>query len=137
MVIEMPLIAVLEKQKRNFRFIILGVLCLPVAFLILRSGQGMIIWSVLYTLLITMSEILAMPFMFNFAISQPLKERQGQYSALYSIAFGIAIMIAPLLGLGIASRYGFHNMFYFFIALSFIVALGFSMLGKSKVNSLS
>ena len=131
-VIEMPLISILEKQKRNFRFIILGVLCLPVAFLILQSGQGIIIFSVLYTLLITMSEILAMPFMFNFAISQPFKERQGQYSALYSIAFGAAIMIAPSLGLGIAARYGFHNMFYFFIALSLIVALGFSMLRRKS-----
>ncbi len=131
-IIEMPLISILEKQKRNFRFIILGVLCLPIAFLILQSGQGIIIFSVLYTLLITMSEILAMPFMFNFAISQPLKERQGQYSALYSIAFGAAIMIAPSLGLGIAARYGFHNMFYFFIALSLVVAFAFSMLRRKK-----
>ena len=131
-VIEMPLIAVLEKQKRNFLFIILGVLCLPIAFLILQSGKGIIIFSVLYTLLITMSEILAMPFMFNFAISQPPKERQGQYSALYSIAFGAAIMVAPSLGLGVAARYGFHNMFYFFIALSLIVALGFGLLKRKS-----
>lgn len=136
-IIEMPLISILEKRKKSFRFIIMGTLCLPAAFLILQLGKGMIIWSVLYTLIITMSEILAMPFLFNHAISQPLKERQGQYSALYSIAFGIAVMIAPSLGLGIAARYGFDNMFYFFIALSFVVALGFGLLRRKNKTALS
>ena len=77
-----------------------------------------------------MSEIFAMPYMMNFALSRPVKERQGQYSALYSIAYGIANIAAPSLGLGIAGIYGFDKMFLFFIALSFAIALGFRLMKK-------
>ncbi len=124
-IIEMPLVAALEKNKRMFSFIIAGVLCLPVSFAILHFGKGMMIWAVVYTLFITMSEILAMPFMMNYSLSRPAKERQGQYSALYSISYGLANIFAPLLGLGIAGKYGFDKMFYFFIGLSLLTAIGF------------
>ena len=124
-IIEMPLVAALEKSKKMFSFIIAGVLCLPVSFAILYFGKGIMIWAVMYTLFITLSEILAMPFMMNYSLSRPSKERQGQYSALYSISYGLANIFAPLLGLGIADKYGFDAMFYFFIGLSLLTALGF------------
>ena len=54
--------------------------------------------------------------------------------ALYSIAYGIANILAPSLGLGIAGKYGFDTMFYFFIALSVVTAIGFSILNKSRLS---
>lgn len=127
-VIEMPLITQLGQRKKTFPFIIAGTLCIPVALFILMEGEGLILWAVIYTLIITMSEIFAMPFMMNFSISRPRKERQGQYSALYSISYGIANIAAPSLGLGIADKYGFNAMFWFFIGLSACTAVGFRML---------
>jgi predicted MFS family arabinose efflux permease len=130
--IEMPLIASLEKNKKTFRYIIVGVLCIPVALIVLILGKGILIWAVIYTFIITMAEILAMPFMMNYSLSRPGQERQGQYSALYSIAYGLANIAAPLLGLGIAGRFGFDNMFYFFIILSLMTAFGFVVLNKME-----
>jgi len=131
-VMEMPLIAYLEKDKRIFRYIIAGTLCLPVAFLLLLFSKGLLILALAYTLVITFSEIFAMPFMMNYVLSRPKKERQGQYSALYSIAFGIANITAPIIGLGVADKYGFSNMFVLIIVLSLITALGFFMLKKEQ-----
>lgn len=135
-VIEMPLVAALQKSQKIFSFIIAGVLCLPISFAILYVGKGMMVWAVMYTLLITMSEILAMPFMMNFSLSRPDKDRQGQYSGLYSIAFGLANIFAPLLGLGIADKYGFDAMFYFFIGLSLLTAIGFWVLKRKEAEKL-
>ncbi len=129
-IIEMPFIAYLEKKQRIFPFIITGVLCIPVCFAILIIGHGLIISAMLYTLIITFSEIFAMPFMMNYALSRPAKERQGQYSALYSISYGMANIAAPLFGLGIASRYGFETMFYAIIGLGVVTAIGFMILGN-------
>lgn len=123
--IEMPLMALLEHKREVFRFILLGALCVPAAFTILILGQGALPIVLLYTLVITFSEILAMPFMMNFTLSRPAKERQGEYSALYSIAFGIANTCAPLIGLGVADVHGFKVMFYLLISLSLLNALGF------------
>lgn len=127
-VIEMPLIAHLEKRKKIFRYIIFGTLCIPVSFLILQHGNALIIAALIYTIVITFSEIFAMPFMMNHALSVSLKERQGQYMALYSIAFGIANILAPSLGLGMAGKFGFDAMFYSIIGLSIVTAIGFWIL---------
>jgi predicted MFS family arabinose efflux permease len=138
-VIEMPFITWLEarlrgqSRKKMFSFIIAGNLCLPVAFGILDVGGSFIVCAIMYTLMITMAEILAMPFMMNYSLSRPRKERQGQYSALYSISYGIANIIAPSLGLGIAGAFGFEKMFYFFIFLGIVTALGFVWLKKREV----
>lgn len=131
-VIEMPLIMVLEKKQKIFPFIIAGTLCLTAAFSVLLFGKGMMVAAFIYTIVITMSEIFAMPFMMNYSLSRPAKDRQGQYSALYSIAFGLSNIFAPLLGLGIADKYGFSVMFYFFIVLSVLTAVSFWMLGREK-----
>lgn len=134
-IIEMPFIAFLEKKQKIFPFIITGTLCIPVAFSFLIFGKGVMLFAVLYTLIITFSEIFAMPFMFNYALSRPSKERQGQYSALYSISYGLANIVAPLLGLGIAGKYGFNKMFYFFIILSLFTTIGFILLNrKDRAN---
>ncbi len=130
--IEMPLVTYLEKERKLFKYIIIGVLCLPVSFAILKFGEGMILPAIVYTVIITLSEIYAMPFMMNYSLSRPTKERQGQYSALYSIAYGISNIVAPVLGLGIANRYGFNSMFYFLIASSLLTAIGFIWLGNKN-----
>jgi len=126
--IEMPLMAMLEHRKKIFGFIIVGALCVPAAFTILIFGYGAVPVVILYTFIITISEIMAMPFMMNFTLSRPAKERQGEYSALYSIAFGIANICAPLIGLGVADLYGFDIMFYLLIGLSILNAMGFLVL---------
>jgi hypothetical protein len=131
-VFEMPMVAWLESLKKPFFSIIAGVLCIPVAFAILWYSHPSIPGAVLYTIIITLSEILAMPFMMNLALNRGQGSRQGEYSALYSIAYGIAILIAPSIGLGLADFAGFGWMFFFFGSLSLILALGFAWLAKRK-----
>jgi len=130
--IEMPLVTYLEKEQKLFKYIIIGALCLPISFLILKFGEGMLFAAIVYTIIITLSEIYAMPFMMNYSLSRPKKERQGQYSALYSIAYGISNIVAPVLGLGIANKYGFNSMFYVLIALSLLTAIGFMWLSNKN-----
>lgn len=129
--IEMPLMLKLEVRSVIFPYIQLGTLMLPLCFLILFFGKGMMIWAVVYTLIISLSEIFAMPFMMNFALSRPKTERQGQYAALYSISYGLANIAAPLLGLGLANKFGFDTMFLVLIGMSLLTLIGFTVLGKS------
>jgi predicted MFS family arabinose efflux permease len=129
--IEMPLILVLEKTRSMFFYIIIGVICLPISFAVLLFGKGMLVWAIIYTVIITFSEIFAMPFMMNYSLSHPRKERQGQYSALYSISYGIANIAAPSVGLGIAAIYGFDVMFQSLIVISCVLGLGFFVLSRN------
>jgi MFS family permease len=130
----MPFIQLMQHRKEVFRFIVAGTLCLPVCFGMLLFGKGMMVWAILYTLVITFSEVLAMPYMMNYSLSRPPSERQGQYSALYSIAYGIANIAAPVVGLGIANRFGFATMFLVLIVLSTFTAVGFVALGRKTAS---
>lgn len=131
-IIEMPLVMRLEKNTNKFKYIIWGALCLPISFFILLSTYKNLPMAFLYTFIITMSEIYAMPFMMSIALSRPDKTRQGQYAALYSIAYGIANIAAPLIGLGIAARYGFSTMFLVLIVISTMLAFGFFQLNSLR-----
>jgi predicted MFS family arabinose efflux permease len=129
-VIEMPIISFLERKGSLFSLIVLGVLCIPVSFLCLYFGEGLLVWAVVYTLIITLSEILAMPFMMNFALSRGGTTRTGEYSALYSISYGIATILAPSLGLGLAAMAGFPAMLLVFSGVALLNALAFYLLPR-------
>ena len=130
--IEMPLVMHLENKNNKFKYIIWGALCLPISFFILLIANQNLLMAIAYTFVITMSEIYAMPFMMNISLSRPDKSRQGQYAALYSIAYGLANIAAPLLGLGIAARYGFDTMFWVLIVVSAFLAIGFYQLSNQR-----
>ena len=132
--IEMPMMVILEKKEKIFHFIVTGAICIPIAFSILYFSNGIIIWIVLYTLIITFSEMFCMPFMMKFSLNRPAKARQGEYAALYSMAYGIANIGAPLLGLGIADRFGWDIMFYTIITVSSFTIVGFVIL-KNLIES--
>lgn len=123
--LEMPLVAKLEKSKRLATLIALGCIKIIIAYGFLVLSSGNIVSSVFYTLFITMSEILAMPFMMNYALSRAPEERQGQYSALYSISYGVSFIFAPMIGLYLAEHIGFRNMFLFFMVASGLLSIGF------------
>jgi predicted MFS family arabinose efflux permease len=131
--VEMPLMTALQHKKKYFGFIVFGAFCVPLSLTILILGNGWLPVVLLYTLVITFSEILAMPFMMNFTLSRPPASRRGEYAALYSIAFGIANVGAPLAGLGIADLYGFNAMFVVLISLGLVNTIGFWIL-KSKLE---
>ena len=126
--IEMPLVAALENKRSNFTYIFWGGLFIPIAMLVMKFTNGSLYGALIYIILITISEMLCMPFMLNFVISRASNSRQGQYAALYSMAYGIAHIFAPLLGLGIANKFGFGVMFYFFIGFGILGAFAFKLL---------
>ena len=123
--LEMPIIYRLEKLKNVYRFISWGCAAMVVAYLILWAGYDWVWLSVVYTLFITLAEILAMPFMMSYVFSRASDAKQGQYMAMYSVAYGIAHITAPSLGLKIADVSGFHNLYLGAAILSALVGMGF------------
>ncbi len=135
-VVEMPLVAYLERHKKTALYILIGCVQIAVALLFLGVGKGSIIMAVMYIIFITLSEMFAMPFMMNYTLNRAHGERQGQYSALYSIGYGISFIIAPAIGMYVAQHYGFSAMFALFICLSVLAASGFYVIvGNSEKNN--
>jgi predicted MFS family arabinose efflux permease len=130
-IIEMPLIQNLTKNPKSFSYIGYGFLLLSLSFSFLVLQPQAVVFILLYVLFITFSEMLAMPFMTNYAISRPSASRQGQYMALYAMAYGMAHIIAPTASFFIADKFDYFVLYYIVIILSVFGGFLFFRLNKS------
>lgn len=129
---EMPLIKKLEHITRYMRMISLGSLLLVFSFMTLISGSDALLFAVLFIVLMSFAETFAMPFMTNYAVSRPTEDRRGQYMALYSMAYGVAHIFAPIGSMQLAERFGFSTTYLIFMLASIAITLAFYSLRKRK-----
>lgn len=122
---EMPLVAFLSKKANPTQYIAIGCLCLVLSFGVLLLGNSILWISILFITIITFSEIFAMPFMMNYTLLIAPQSRQGEYSALYSIAFALSLILAPVIGLSLGYQYGMRVMLYILIIISTVLTISF------------
>ena len=79
----------------------------------------------------SLSEMFAMPFMTNYAISRPNNENRGQYMALYAMAYGVAHIVAPMGSMFVADICGFKTLYWILLFLSILTTLGFILIRTS------
>jgi predicted MFS family arabinose efflux permease len=129
-IIEMPIVAKYQNHPQKMNLISIGCGLMFVSYLFLLPFNKSLFFPVLFTFFITIAEIFAMPFMMNFVVNRPDPSRRGQYSSLYSIAFGLGFIFAPAIGLWIAEHYGFLTLFISVALLSFLPTFAFYKLGQ-------
>lgn len=133
-IFEMPVVRSLEHYKRFMILIASGCVTMAIGFVFLGISLSGISLAIGYIIFITVAEILAMPFMINYAVSRPAKDRQGQYMALYSIAYGAAHIIAPVGGMYIADQMGFSKLYLMMAVGSLFLAVGFYSLRRREIT---
>lgn len=130
--LEMILVYKLEGKKHNLHFIRIGVLVCALSFFsLLLPGNAKYV-SLFMILLVTVGEILAMPFMSSYWISRSNDRNRGQYAALYTIAWGIAQTLGPFLCSLLVDATSFNVLFIMLGSLTAIAAFGFYKLNKAE-----
>jgi predicted MFS family arabinose efflux permease len=132
-VIEMFLIYYIKNRWSQFKFIALGVFLLVISFLILIPFHSVFI-LVISIIVITFSEMFAMPFMSTYAINKAPKVSMGQYMGLYSISWSVALIVSPLLSTNVIHWKGFNALWLILAGLCFISFLGFRWM-ENKLNT--
>ncbi|MES2274705.1 MAG: MFS transporter [Bacteroidota bacterium] len=127
-VFEMVIINNLEGRKHPLRFITMGVVITGCAFMMLNVLPAGAWAGVIILVLITIGEMMSMPFMNAFWIVRTSEYNRGQYAALYSMAWSTAQILAPTVGSQII-LYGHFGMLWWILAfMCFISATGFTLL---------
>jgi predicted MFS family arabinose efflux permease len=119
-VFEMPLIKYMEgRQWSQLGNTILGLLLVGLSFLVLNffSWGGVLLIGML---LMTFGEMIAFPFSNAFAMERSKRGNQGEYMALYSIAFSLSHVFAHNYGMKSISNYGFGTTWYGIAAICFL-----------------
>ena len=129
-VFEMALIYKLEGRRKNLQYISIGILLVSLFFLLLTiPGIGPGLAFVMISI-VTIGEILAMPFMNSFWISRTKAENRGQYAALYTMAWSAAQTLGPMGGSQLAQHFGFSWLWLTAGIITLLVSFFFSRLNK-------
>ncbi len=111
-VAELPLITYLQQKTTVVgKWIKLGIILAVAAMLFLVLGNGSLPIVIAYIVFISASEIFAMPYLMTYVTNYAPLDRQGQYTALYSMAYAFAIIVAPIIGLSLSAYWGFKNSY--------------------------
>jgi predicted MFS family arabinose efflux permease len=129
-VIEMVLVYTLEGTKPLTHFIRIGILLVAFGYALLNLLPAAKITGVFIITLITIGEILSMPFMNSFWISRTSENNRGQYAGMYTIAWSIAQITGPSLGSQVAAHAGFTTLWWLLAGICVIASIGFSLMGR-------
>jgi predicted MFS family arabinose efflux permease len=110
--LEMPLIKWLEHSGLSeVKLMIIGAILTSLSFIILNitSWSGILILGMFF---MTIGEMIAFPFSNAFAMQRAKKGNQGEYMALYSIAFSMAHIFGHKSGFQMVNNWGFNITWY-------------------------
>jgi predicted MFS family arabinose efflux permease len=124
-IIEMVLIFHLESKNRAMHFISLGLLLTALSFLVYIFLPFPMITALLSVILVTMGEILAMPFMNNYWTGRASSLNRGQYAGYYTMAWSLAQVLGPTGGTWIAGHWGFNSLWWISVIICLIAGILF------------
>ncbi len=105
---EMPILYAAERRYRPIPTMLFGAALIITAYLtlpwVITIGY---LPLVLMILLLTMGEILYMPFTNTYVARYAPPARRGEYLGLLSASYSAAFVLGPLLGFGVAGHYGY------------------------------
>jgi len=130
-IIEMVLVFKLEGRKPYLLFMCYGSVIMGLAYLILNLpiASGTII-ALSSMLVITVAEMIGMPFMNSYYISLSSDQNRGQYAGMYTMAWSLAQVIGSSVGAIIAYSLGFFNLWLIVGLICFITATGYYRLQR-------
>jgi predicted MFS family arabinose efflux permease len=119
--IEMFLIYKLEQKSTPLKYMSYGVWLVGLSFALFNILNGQLILAFISIVVITVGEMLSMPFMNSYWISRSNDSNRGQYAALYTMAWGTAQIAAPSIGGYVAGRYSFNVLWWIIFAIAVFV----------------
>jgi predicted MFS family arabinose efflux permease len=129
-VIEMVLIFKIEKKRPPLYYVSRGVLLCGFAYLLLNLFPVTHVLGLCMMVVMTLGEILSLPFMNAFWSSRSADHNRGQYAGLYTIAWSTAQTAGPFFGAQIIEHAGFPTLWWILSGICLLAAIGFGLLQR-------
>ena len=128
--VEMIMVFSMEGKKPLTVFIRTGVFLVGVGFATLNIFPPAAWVAIICVVIITLGEMLSMPFMNSFWVSRTAESNRGQYAAMYTIAWSVAQVVGPYTGSQVIEKWGYKVLWWIIAGVCVLASLGFSQLGK-------
>ncbi len=134
-VFEMLIVYKLEGRRPYLLLISIGTVLMAIAFMLLNIplANGFVV-AMLALLMLTVAEMISMPFMNSYYISRSTENTRGQIAGMYTMAWSAAQVLGSSSGSFIAEKFGFYNLWWFTAALCLLAAIGFYWLLNRKTE---
>ncbi len=131
--VEMPLIFQIENKRPKMWFVQLGIAFYGISYLafILPTAWALGI-AIFYMIAISFGEILVMPFSTSWATMRSGDARQGEYMALYGMAYSFTNITSPMLGTQVIAAYGYTTLWIMMAIMAAVAGLGFYYLATLR-----
>lgn len=130
---EMVIVFKLEGSKPYLYLMAVGTLLMGAAFLLLNLplASGFVV-ALLAILMLTVAEMVSMPFMNSYYINRSNASNRGQYAGMYTMAWSTAQVVGSSSGSALAHQVGFHYLWIIASAACVLAAGGFYWLLLSR-----
>ncbi|MEQ1554935.1 MAG: MFS transporter, partial [Ferruginibacter sp.] len=128
---EMVIVYKLEGTKPYLKLMGYGTIFMALSFVILNFSfiNGFVI-ALISMIIITLGEMLSMPFMNSFYIARSTERTRGQYAGLYTMSWSVAQILGSSIGAAFAHAYGFKNLWFVVAFLCVFASFGYRFLEK-------
>jgi predicted MFS family arabinose efflux permease len=126
-------------QRERYRSLILtGLLVCGLAYILLNlSWVPLIVLAIISMILLSVGEILVMPFIASVAAEASYDQYRGAYMGLFTVAYSIAFALAPLIGTQLIAGIGFGGLWYFMAIFALFTGFAFfKLLPKVRLRAL-
>lgn len=132
-VMEMIMVNYAEKNWTIPQTLFIGAAACGISYLMLSFDHSMLVILLSITVL-SIAEILALPFMSTLTALRSASGNKGAYMGLNGMAFSFSFIITPILGTTIASDYGFDALWIGSGALLILSAIGLYWSSNSMIK---
>ncbi len=122
--LEMIMVNMAQRYLTIAQTLLLGTVAVAVSFGLLAVGHHILLLLLSITLL-SIGEILVLPFMSTLTVRQATEGRSGAYMGLNGLSFSVSFIITPFLGTSIAYAYGFNNLWLVSFGILLFVSAAF------------
>lgn len=128
--IEMVLVYTLEKKNKNMYYIVIGTAMVALSYFSLLIPLNALIVTMIMINLITIGEIMSMPFMNTYWTIRSNDKNRGRYAALYTMSWGVAQVVGPFLCSTLVDATNFKVMFVVLGGILLVTAFGFHKISR-------
>lgn len=134
-VVEMVLVYRLDGRRPHLHYISAGVLLIGISYAMLNgSAVYAVSLAILSSVVITIGEMLSMPFMNSYWIRRTTSSNRGQYAGLYTMAWSMAQVVGPMTSGQVAEKYGYDVLWWATGGLCLLLSLMYWLLQKFAAN---
>lgn len=132
--LEMLLVHIAEKRLTTRQVMVSGTIICAVSFALMNLATGILVLYISITI-ISIAEILVMPYMATITLKRSSSKKRGAYMAVNALSFSAALIFSPLAGTKVAATFGFTNLWWVTTIILVFAAIGFwVILDKMKLQ---